>query len=624
MKVFITSALALILLSGAAQAAVSCPDRAPAPIQSVSEDSRKCQETIAREGSKFLKIKMAKMTACKLKRAPGSCPTTKDADSLTKAAQKRTEKIAAACGSPAARAGLTSSYAAVADANVIGSCMLSQLNVVGDYVVANAVGSSTEPWPGTGKERALCVKEVAKWGRLFVQKALTNASVCIKKQMKAGIAGDLAPICVGSFSGGSFVPPSDVKTALKQEKLVDLVEEKLAKRCDSAQARVETIFGCAGATNTAGLHQCLVCEGWGSVFDGLEQQYSEDGTYVAHGADAIQTAVDAAGAGGKLLIAPGTYQEEVLMSEHQQKIVGCGGATNNRPRIEPPTPEVIGRGFRSANVDGLVFQSLEVFGQLHDGFRNSFCNGIVYRDIVADGNLVSAYAVFPINCDNVLVELCNITRVDDAPVYVGQSSNIVVRHNEVRQSVAGIEIENCGNARVYGNYATENTAGLLVFKDGGLPVQLSDCHEVHHNIFERNNTENFGTGTVAQVPTGTGMLVISNDTTVFHHNVSRDNDTFGFAFTDQGFSGFGPPFSADQDPEENYVVNNVFINNGGSPWFLFGGDAIVATLSSAAANGNCANGNFISDGPASNLETDLPDCPPGVPTFASCPAAPVL
>ena len=150
---------------------------------------------------------------------------------------------------------------------------------------------------------------------------------------------------------------------------------------------------------------------------------------------------------------------------------------------------------------------------------------MTFRDIVSDGNLQSAYSIFPVTSNNVLVELSKVFRVNDAPLYIGQSSSIVVRYNDVRDSVAGIEIENCGNAQVYGNYSANNTGGILVFKDGSLPVQLAQCHEVHHNVFENNNTPNFGAGTVAGVPDGTGMLIISVDTTPFHHNISRGNNT---------------------------------------------------------------------------------------------------
>ncbi|HEY8514767.1 MAG TPA: parallel beta-helix domain-containing protein [Candidatus Binatia bacterium] len=605
----------------AALAAV-CTDRTPAPITSVAPTARKCQETIASEGAKFLRAKLKTLSACRVnKKVPtGSCPTAKDVEKIEKAAAQATAKIAKACGDDAAQAGLTSSYATLTDPAPIASCMLSQHNVIGEWIVANANGATTEPWPGTGKERANCIKELNKTAWQVADLALKHASNCIKTQMKKGAGGDLAPVCVGSFSGGNYVPPTDTKTAAKMTKLFAQIEGKIAKKCGpvASLGQLETLFACPGAKSVADLQNCVVCNGFGGAVDALEQQYSETGKFVAHGTGAIQAAVDAASPGDKLLIASGTYAEEVLIQTHGLKLVGCGGATNDRPRIVPPSPEVAGRAIRANGVDDLLFQSLETFGQANDGIRVSLANGVTFRDIIGDGNLQSAYAIFPITSNNVVIELCKVTRVDDAPLYVGQSSGIIVRFNDVRDSVAGIEVENCGNAQVYGNYATNNTAGLLVFKDGSLPVQLSQCHEVHHNLFEANNTPNFGSGTVSNVPAGTGMLVISNDTTPIHHNISRNNRTFGLAFVDQQTAEFGPPFSADSLPEQNYIFNNILLGNGSDPDFALGTDAL--SLFAGAPGSNCQSGNIFEN---EFLFTLLPTCTLPPPAFPSCPAPPV-
>ena len=122
---------------------------------------------------------------------------------------------------------------------------------------------------------------------------------------------------------------------------------------------------------------------------------------------------------------------------------------------------------------------------------------------------------------------------------------------------------------------------------------------------------------MSAVPTGTGFLVVSNDTTPFAHNIARGNDTFGFALVDQVIAEFGPPFSADESVDENYVFNNVFTGNGTNPDLTrspVGADTVfLATQSS----NNCQSGNtFATDvGLAA-----LPVCTLPPPAFASCPA----
>jgi parallel beta-helix repeat protein len=89
----------------------------------------------------------------------------------------------------------------------------------------------------------------------------------------------------------------------------------------------------------------------------------------------------------------------------------------------------------------------------------------------------------------VLIEDSKVINVRDAGIYVGQSTNIVVRNNEVFGNPAGIEIENSANAEVYGNYAHDNSGGILIFKLV-LPIEYSNCHFIHDNIITNNNAPN--------------------------------------------------------------------------------------------------------------------------------------
>lgn len=630
MRRLILSAIAVTLIHGTALAAELCGDRAPAAITSVSAAGRKCQETIAREGNKFLRAKMIQLSNCMVKGPVSACPTSKETDKIEKAAMKAADKIAAACGEDTAQAGLNSSYATGTDPAVISSCMLSQLNVTGGLEVANAHGPTTELWyDAPAKEGALCVKEISKRARLFADKALTNATVCIKTNMKKGVAGDLSPVCVGSIVGSAFVPPSDTKTAEKQAKLIALTEAKIAEKCafmDTA-GKLPTLFACGGANTITELQQCLMCQGWNTVFDAVQAEYAETGKYVAPGVGALQAAVTAASDGDKLLIGSGTYQEEVVANKNNFSLVGCGGATDDRPQVIPPAPEVSGTGIDSNAVTNILYQSIQVDGQDNNGIRTTNSTGVTYRDIVGDGNLQSAYAIFPRTCNNVVVELCKTKRSNDSPIYVGQSSTILVRWNDARDSVAAIEIENSGNARVYSNYATGNTGGMLVFKDGSLPVQLAQCHEVHHNVLENNNEDNIGSGTVSNVPEGTGLLIVSADSTLYHHNIVRGNNSFGIALTDDAFGGL--PIAAEQNPENNYIYDNWVTGNAGFPDEDrlpegVAADFLAIAISDLVADGNCDSGNVgVYTEIGLTGPTGLPTCTFPPPAFPSCPAPPV-
>ena len=70
-----------------------------------------------------------------------------------------------------------------------------------------------------------------------------------------------------------------------------------------------------------------------------------------------------------------------------------------------------------------------------------------------------AYGLYPVQVTNVLIEGSVVKGASDAGIYVGQSSNIVVRNNHAEGNVAGIEIENSNHADVYGNTTTDNAGG---------------------------------------------------------------------------------------------------------------------------------------------------------------------
>ncbi len=620
-----------------APAATVCPDRTPASVTSTSPTGLKCQQQIVKSGAKYLKTKLKVLSVCKLKNPPGVCPTVEDTAKMEGAAIKEGDKIATICGAAGVQSHLQSTYGSLGNPGPITSCVLGQHSVIAELISAETNGPTTEVWPGTSKARSDCIKQVSKLGVTMLDKSLKIATKCIATLMKDETAGDLAPVCVGSWSGGVFTPATDDKTELSYQKLVAKVEATLDKCAPAETAgEIDTMFACAGATTVQDLKNCVVCGGYRGMVDAVEQEYSESGTYVAPGAGAIQAAVSGASIGEKLLIGgDADYQEEVAVTTDGLQIVGCGAATNDRPRIIPPVVEVNKRGFQALNVDGLTFQSLDFFNQDEDHIFVAGANGVTFRDITGDGNRNSRYAVFPVQSQNVLVEICKVSRQNDAPIYVGQSLNIVVRYNRVNAGVAGMEIENCGNAQVYGNYSGSpltdpdsvnggNTGGLLVFQDPQL-IPLSDCHDVHHNVFENNNEPNFGSGTVGGVPTGTGMLVISNRYSLFRRNIARGNDTFGLALTDHTVGGFN---GAPRDPNlfGDVVFGNILLDNGANPDPAGqGAYGDFACLTIYTPTGTCwqTMGPFANEfDDAHNMVPALPQCttlPP--PPFGQCPIA---
>jgi len=143
-----------------------------------------------------------------------------------------------------------------------------------------------------------------------------------------------------------------------------------------------------------------------------------------------------------------------------------------------------------------------------------------------------AYGFYPVQTTNVLIEDSVAIGASDAGIYVGQSKTIVVRNNRAEENVAGIEIENSQDADVYGNIATGNTGGILVFNMPEL-TQIGGRVRVFDNEVFENDLGNFGhPGTpVASIPAGSGVVINSHDDVEIFDNDIRDNRTANIIIT---------------------------------------------------------------------------------------------
>lgn len=138
-----------------------------------------------------------------------------------------------------------------------------------------------------------------------------------------------------------------------------------------------------------------------------------------------------------------------------------------------------------------------------------------------------AYGLYPVGSKNVLIDGCVARGASDAGIYVGQSEDIVVRNSLAEFNVAGIEIENSYRADVYGNLATRNTGGILIFDLPGLPQQGGHAVRVFDNEIVNNDTLNFAPegNIVGAVPTGTGVMVMANSRVEVFNNEIGGNGT---------------------------------------------------------------------------------------------------
>lgn len=227
-----------------------------------------------------------------------------------------------------------------------------------------------------------------------------------------------------------------------------------------------------------------------------------------------------------------------------------------------------------ATEDEFVIQDLTLLDMRGDGVRVEGADGVTFERVRVEwtgGPKTSngAYGLYPVQTNNVLIQDCIVRGASDAGVYVGQSTNIVVRYNLVEENVAGIEIENSRNADVYLNRVTKNTGGILVFDNPGLPVKLGRSVRVFMNAIYDNDTPNFGQpgSSVGLVPGGSGIIVLANDDVEIFLNVVSGHDTVNigiasYDITQRGYA-FDPVY--DPFPERIHVHDNAISPGGNAP-----------------------------------------------------------
>lgn len=191
-------------------------------------------------------------------------------------------------------------------------------------------------------------------------------------------------------------------------------------------------------------------------------------------------------------------------------------------------------GLRVSNAENIVIENLTVQDSRGDGIKTMNVKGITFRNVKVEWTGPpkaenGGYGLYPVQCDNVLIDNCTAIGASDAGIYVGQSRGIVVKNSKAYHNVAGIEIENSLNADVFDNEAWENTGGILVFDLPDLVQKQGGNVRVFNNYVHDNNLPNFAPegNIVASVSDGTGLLILAANGVEVFKNRFINNQSVG-------------------------------------------------------------------------------------------------
>ena len=217
----------------------------------------------------------------------------------------------------------------------------------------------------------------------------------------------------------------------------------------------------------------------------------------------------------------------------------------------------------------ILIEKLTVEDAPGDGIKAQQCDTITFRELYVtwtNGNKSKngTYAIYPVQCKNVLVDNCIAAHSRDAGIYVGQSENVIVKNSKAFGNVAGIEIENCDNSEVFDNFVYENAGGILVFNLPGLPKSDGKNVKIYRNKIVSNNHENFavpvGSGpngnTVTLIPPGCGIILLAAKNIEIFQNIIQNHKTIGISIANYFITGF--PADA---PNWSPYTFDIFIHN---------------------------------------------------------------
>lgn len=278
--------------------------------------------------------------------------------------------------------------------------------------------------------------------------------------------------------------------------------------------------------------------------------------------DTIQAAIKKAVPGDTILVYPGTYKESVYIDKDNITLRGV------IEEGEWPTFEGMGKLNDAVLYSGnnIVIENLKITHYKGNGIMGQAGNNFIIRNnwVIDTG----VYGIFPEFGKNGLIEHNILSEIEDAAIYVGMCDHIDVRHNEVFNNVAGIEIENTRHAIVENNYAHNNTAGILTFITPGLPIKTTYDVIIRNNFIVDNNTPNFGAegSLVASVPVGSGIIIMAADDVIIENNIISGNNTAGIIISDLTFvTEIASDPESEPNPDRTQILNNFMINNGEAP-----------------------------------------------------------
>ena len=280
----------------------------------------------------------------------------------------------------------------------------------------------------------------------------------------------------------------------------------------------------------------------------------------------LQTLLIMAEDGDTIQFPAGAISLSNSLSLDAKKNITLRGAGQGKTVLSFKNQKQGAEGIKVTNAENIVLEQFTIEDAKGDLIKTQQVRGLTFRDITAQWTgkpsaANGAYALYPVQCQNVRIERCTAIGASDAGIYVGQSDSVWVTDCVAKWNVAGIEIENTTNAWVWKNKAYDNTGGILVFDLPDLPKKRGGHVKIYNNLITRNNFKNFAPkgNIVGKVPPGTGVMILATNDVEVYNNKIWDNKTVSTAIMSY-FITETPIKDKDYNPYPSriYVHDNIY------------------------------------------------------------------
>ncbi|HKP90985.1 MAG TPA: parallel beta-helix domain-containing protein [Thermoleophilaceae bacterium] len=322
--------------------------------------------------------------------------------------------------------------------------------------------------------------------------------------------------------------------------------------------------------------------------------------------DSIQKAVNRASSGDTVKVKPGTYKDTakdcatcaLSITKNDIKLVGAKDPTKVVLRaksgqetgisVSKANPDDClkrdGRRVKRSLIKGLTVKGFEENGLL------LFCvDNWRITNVRATGN--DEYGFFPLFSGKGRLDHSFASGASDTGLYVGQSHDVQMDHNVATKNVVGLELENTYRSAVHDNVAFGNTAGFISVVLPNLEVKFNRNNDIKDNDLHGNNKANTcgdNHDVVCNVPSGSGLVMVSTDRNLVTGNKVKNNKTAGIATVSYcillGSEECHPDF--EPNPDNNHITGNTVTGNGKDPAHPYEGIA-SDLIWDGTGKGNC-------------------------------------